>query len=165
MTIRAATAADLPAIIALERQCPSAAHWTELQYQKSFRDQAQDNDKVSRRLVLLIEEISDPATTKNSALPALLGFLVAHNVDREWELENIAVPSGVRRRGFATMLLQELLRRAREANGESLFLEVRESNQLARALYEKLGFLQSGRRKAYYQSPAEDALIYRRVPP
>ena len=113
----------------------------------------------------MIEEISDPASTLISATSSLLGFLVAHNVDHEWELENIAVASIVRRRGLATMLLQELLHRARAANGESVFLEVRESNLLARALYEKSGFCQSGRRKAYYQSPAEDALVYSRKLP
>ncbi|MGA8433035.1 MAG: ribosomal protein S18-alanine N-acetyltransferase [Candidatus Sulfotelmatobacter sp.] len=164
MTIRLATAADLPAVIALERQCATAAHWSEVQYQKSLGDQTREKDKSSHRLILLIEEISDTPSAKNSE-PALLGFLIARNVDREWELENIAVGSAVRRRGLATMLLQELLYRAGAANGESVFLEVRESNQLARALYEKAGFRQSSRRKAYYQGPVEDALVYRRVPP
>ena len=163
MTIRPATAADLPAIIALERQCSTAAHWSELQYRKSFGDQGNDNH--SPRLILVIEEIPDLSSALNSASPALFGFLIARNVDHEWELENIAVANAVRRRGLATKLLQELLRRARTVNGESVFLEVRESNQLARALYEKLGFVQSGRRRAYYQGPAEDALIYRRSLP
>ncbi|HEY4903218.1 MAG TPA: ribosomal protein S18-alanine N-acetyltransferase [Candidatus Sulfotelmatobacter sp.] len=163
MNIRPAIAADLPAIIALERLCATAAHWSELQYRKSFGDQG--NDNRSRRLILVIEEIPDLSPALNSASPALFGFLIARDVDHEWELENIAVANAVRRRGLATRLLQELLRRARTVNGESVFLEVRESNQLARALYEKLGFVLSGRRRAYYQGPAEDALIYRRSLP
>jgi ribosomal-protein-alanine N-acetyltransferase len=40
-----------------------------------------------------------------------------------------------------------------------VFLEVRVSNIAARKLYEKIGFVQVGQRKAYYQHPAEDALI------
>jgi ribosomal-protein-alanine acetyltransferase len=165
LTIRCATAADLPAIIALERQCATAAHWSELQYQKAFGNQAHDKDNPSHRLTLLLEEISDLASPRDSASPPLLGFLIARNLAHEWELENIAVSSAARRRGLATRLLQELLHRARASNGESVFLEVRESNQLARALYEKLGFAQSGRRRAYYQAPAEDALVYRRALP
>ena len=44
----------------------------------------------------------------------------------------------------------------------SLFitLEVRPSNQAARALYEKFGFVQRGVRKGFYKDPAEDGLIY-----
>lgn len=43
-----------------------------------------------------------------------------------------------------------------------LMLEVRESNAPARALYEKCGFEQISVRKNYYQSPTENAIIYRR---
>ena len=43
-----------------------------------------------------------------------------------------------------------------------LTLEVRESNDSARALYAKLGFLQAGLRKNYYRNPKEDALILRK---
>jgi ribosomal-protein-alanine N-acetyltransferase len=50
-----------------------------------------------------------------------------------------------------------------EAQGaESVFLEVRESNRAARFLYEKWSFVESGRRKQYYQGPQEDAIVYRR---
>jgi ribosomal-protein-alanine N-acetyltransferase len=147
MTIRLATATDIPAILALERKSAAAAHWTESQYQKFFENEVNTN---SQRLPLVIEEESN-----------LHGFLIAHQINREWELENIAVASAVRRQGLANKLVQELIRRAREANAESVFLEVRESNHLARALYEKLGFIQTGRRKAYYQAPAEDAILYR----
>jgi ribosomal-protein-alanine N-acetyltransferase len=45
-----------------------------------------------------------------------------------------------------------------------VFLEVRESNAAARALYEKCGFQISGRRKSYYSDPAEDAVLYFWVP-
>jgi ribosomal protein S18 acetylase RimI-like enzyme len=57
--------------------------------------------------------------------------------------------------------LTALLDRARETNSERVFLEVRESNQAARAFYARLGFEQSGRRKLYYANPPEDAVLYR----
>jgi ribosomal-protein-alanine N-acetyltransferase len=157
MNIRLATAADIPAILALERESSSAAHWTESQYQKFFESEINAN---SQRLLLLMDEES---TTLSPQELNLHGFLIAHQIDREWELENIAVASAARRKCLATRLVQELCRRAREANSESIFLEVRESNQSARSFYEKLGFIQTGRRKAYYRAPAEDAILYRRT--
>lgn len=161
MNIRLATPADIPAILALEHACPSAAHWSEKQYRNLFRNEMIES--FSNRVVLLAEETSEePSATPGQTQPALLAFLVAHRLDSEWELENIAVSPAARRRGLATTLIQELFRRARENNGNSIFLEVRESNQLAQVLYEKLGFAKSGLRKGYYQSPSEDAITYRR---
>jgi len=43
------------------------------------------------------------------------------------------------------------------------FLEVRESNTAARALYGSRGFREIGRRKNYYRRPVEDALVMRRI--
>jgi len=50
---------------------------------------------------------------------------------------------------------------ARAKGAQSIFLEVRESNQAARSLYEKWAFVESGRRIRYYQNPQEDAIAYR----
>jgi ribosomal-protein-alanine acetyltransferase len=168
VNIRIATAADIPAILALERQCVLAAHWTELQYQDLFEKHPVEKERPeepSQRLVLAIEEISEAASPLRSCEPSLLGFVIAHRVGREWELENIAVAPSIRRRGLATRLVREMFHRASDASGEAVFLEVRESNQPARAFYEKLAFRQSGRRKGYYQNPVEDAVLYRRALP
>ena len=91
----------------------------------------------------------------------VLGFLVARPIESEWELENIAVMTQRRRCGLGSALVGELSKCARLGGATSLILEVRESNAAARALYEKSGFLQEGRRKDYYRSPAEDAVLYR----
>jgi len=61
---------------------------------------------------------------------------------------------------MGTRLLGEFLDRAKVAGAEMVFLEVRESNHAARALYEKWAFVQSGRRKGYYCVPEEDAITY-----
>jgi ribosomal-protein-alanine acetyltransferase len=160
--IRLATPADIPTILALEQICPSAAHWTELQYRNLLRNEVLES--ISHRVALLAEGTFEeiPAIPIQTQ-PTLLAFLVAHRIDREWELENIAVAAISRRRGLATLLIQDLFRRARENNSHSIFLEVRESNQLAQTLYEKLGFKKSGLRKGYYQTPPEDAILYRRL--
>jgi ribosomal-protein-alanine N-acetyltransferase len=69
---------------------------------------------------------------------------------------NRAVAPDRRRAGIAILLLQ------REFRQKAVFLlEVRESNAAARALYERLGFVEISRRKDYYDNPAETAIVMR----
>jgi ribosomal-protein-alanine acetyltransferase len=143
LLIRKATSADVPALVALERESGMAAHWTREQYQAAF-------DSEPPRIVLLIEEGS-----------AAQGFVVARRVAQEFELENIVVSLPARRRGIGTSLLRAFLDLARQSNATTVFLEVRESNAPARALYHKLTFQQTGHRPCYYRDPEEDAMIYR----
>jgi ribosomal-protein-alanine N-acetyltransferase len=142
--IRSATAADLPAMLALLGQSPSAAQWSETQFRELFGGE-------SPRRVCLVAE----------AAAGLAGFVVAHNVEAEWEIENIVVAESARRRGVGTQLLARLLDRVRSSAACSLFLEVRDSNLAARRLYEKFSFVAAGRRPLYYHNPVEDAVIYR----
>ena len=148
MKIRPATSDDIPAIMHLERASPTAAHWTEQQYSQLFRP-----GLGSERLVLVAHERDDLA---------LSVFLVARHIAPDWELENLVVAPHARRKGLGKRLLEALLERAGETNSESVFLEVRESNAAARALYEQAGFQQTGLRKSYYTNPLEDAVLYRR---
>ena len=59
----------------------------------------------------------------------------------------------------ADALLNELLRRAKGLGLATVTLEVRETNAPAIALYQKTGFVPVGRRKNYYTSPTEDAIL------
>ena len=88
------------------------------------------------------------------------GFLVARVVASEWEIENVAVTPCAHRQGVGRALVRELVERARRAGATCLTLEVRESNQAARRLYEGAGFGEDGRRRGYYHHPEEDALHY-----
>ncbi|MGH9666040.1 MAG: ribosomal protein S18-alanine N-acetyltransferase [Bryobacteraceae bacterium] len=144
LSIRAATSVDMPGMMALEQRAATAAHWSAQQYEALFRDARPE------RTALIIEEES-----------GLQGFVIARVVDREWEIENIAVAGAARRRGLGTRLLGELLDLARGRSAVAVFLEVRESNHAARALYGKWAFLESGRRRGYYKDPEEDAILYR----
>jgi [ribosomal protein S18]-alanine N-acetyltransferase len=153
--IRAATLADVPSMMLLERQSATAGHWTEDQYGQALESES------TKRLVLVIESCT--TTRPSDAATSILGFLVAQHIAPEWELENIVVAPTARRKGLGKRLLQHLLSVARETNSDSVFLEVRESNTAARGLYEEAGFAQTGRRKAYYTSPPEDAILYRRT--
>src|SRR5260370_40886013 len=63
------------------------------------------------------------------------GFLVGQAHADEWELQSIAVRAAGQRRGFGGQLLTEFLEQARERGVKSVYLEVRQSNQAARAFY------------------------------
>ncbi len=146
MPIRPATPADIRALMALERASLTAGHWSGLQYQAIFEPTAPS------RIALLEEEES-----------TLLGFLIARPLGAEWELENLVVAAAARRRGLGTRLLNELFGVLLSQAGAALFLEVRESNRAARALYEKCRFIEVNRRKLYYREPLEDAVMYRLI--
>jgi ribosomal-protein-alanine N-acetyltransferase len=94
--------------------------------------------------------------------PRLLGYVVALVMADEGEIADLAVAPAARRRGIARTLLERATVEVVEAGVRALYLEVRESNAAARALYAALGFEQVGRRRGYYQLPAEDALLLRR---
>ena len=154
--VRIATAEYLPDMIRLERQCVTAAHWTEHEYASLFQAQ----EAASSRLALIAER-KIPAPLRDEKSP-VLGFLVARHVAPEWDLENIVVAPEFRGKGIGTQLMEALFSRAQHTNSESVLLEVRESNAAARSLYETLGFQETGRRKSYYTNPIEDAVLYSR---
>lgn len=75
------------------------------------------------------------------------------------ELANIAVAPEARGRGLGSRLLDHFIEVARGRGVGRLFLEVRESNQVALRLYASRGFHRIGRRRGYYERPREDALV------
>jgi ribosomal-protein-alanine N-acetyltransferase len=144
MRIRRATAADIPALMALENHAATAAHWSMEQYETAFSGEAPS------RVILILDEES-----------CVHGFIAGRALGEEWEVENVVIAGRARRRGFATRLLGEFLDLARGRGAGTVFLEVRESNLAARRLYEKWAFVESGRRRLYYRAPEEDAIVYR----
>ena len=90
------------------------------------------------------------------------GYVGSQSVMGEADMMNIAVSAQYRRMGIAQELVERLVKLLREKNVYSLTLEVRASNEPAKALYSKLGFEQVGRRPNYYRNPKEDALILRK---
>ena len=77
----------------------------------------------------------------------------------EGNIVNIATHPDYRRRGLATAVMRELESRLKERGVEIVFLEVRQSNAGAIALYERLGFKSVGMRKNYYKNPVENAIL------
>lgn len=90
------------------------------------------------------------------------GYVVGWTAGDEAEIANIAVAPSLRARGFGGRLLDGALRELETRGAASTFLEVRESNAAARALYAARGFAEVGRRRGYYRRPVEDALVLRR---
>ena len=93
---------------------------------------------------------------------AVAGYIGSQSVLDAADMMNVAVALESRRGGVAEALIGSLIARLEKAGVRSLSLEVRVSNDAARALYEKLGFSEVGRRKNYYTKPKEDALILRK---
>jgi len=147
LSIRPAESTDLLAMLAIEKHAATAAHWSIEQYEALFR--------ASGQIALIVQEETQQEKAQ------VQGFIIARAIGVEWEIENIALAGPARRRGLGTRLLGEFLDLARAQGAEAVFLEVRESNRAARALYEKWSFMRSGRRQKYYKDPEEDAILYR----
>jgi len=91
----------------------------------------------------------------------VLGYYVAMPVVDELHLLNITVAPALHGQGHGRRLLDRVVQQARATQAVALWLEVRESNQRAREIYQRYGFVQVGRRPAYYPAPGgrEDALL------
>jgi ribosomal-protein-alanine N-acetyltransferase len=89
------------------------------------------------------------------------GYAITRTVADEAELLNIAVEPSLRKCGIGALLLDAAMERCQSAGALEMWLEVRESNAGARALYDLRGFVAVGTRKRYYQAPREDAIVLR----
>ena len=90
------------------------------------------------------------------------GYVGSQTVCNETDMMNVAVTADFRRRGIGKQLVTALVEELKAMDSHCLTLEVRASNTPAQAMYEKLGFVEIGRRPRYYQNPKEDALILRK---
>jgi ribosomal-protein-alanine N-acetyltransferase len=101
---------------------------------------------ISHLWALLVEEV----------LKAYICFWI---VSGEAHLMNIAVHPGGRSKGFGRYLLSRMIEFGESKTIHAVWLEVRPSNVIARQLYEKMGFTETGRRPRYYRDTNEDAII------
>jgi ribosomal-protein-alanine N-acetyltransferase len=95
---------------------------------------------------------------------AIHAYSVAMDGVDETHLLNLTVRPASQRQGLALALLDRLVERGRARGHASLWLEVRVSNQRARQVYARYGFVEAGLRRAYYpdvQGRREDALVLR----
>ncbi len=89
----------------------------------------------------------------------IAGFGGIWVVFEEAHITNVAIASDFRRQGLGKMLMSRLEDIAKEKGAARILLEVRPSNEGARLMYSRLGFLPTGMRKEYYSDNKEDAII------
>jgi ribosomal-protein-alanine acetyltransferase len=139
--IRPAALADAPALVAIERRS-FGDPWSEASFREALSS--------TWNFVLVAQ-----------AARGVVGYLVGREAAGTGEVLNLAVSPEFRRRGVGEALLAAGLAIFRRSRMEEVFLEVRESNTSARALYARHGFRPVGQRSAYYRNPKEDALVLR----
>lgn len=142
--LKRATGRDLPELLALEERCFDRP-WPEGAF-------AQELALPYAQVWLAFDE-GDPRP---------LGYVDFWVIEGEISLLNVAVDPRARRRGLARQLLQVMEDEGRAVGGETVFLEVRRSNEGGLALYRSAGFQQIGIRKGYYAAEKEDAIVMSR---
>ena len=89
----------------------------------------------------------------------IVGYIGCLKIFDEGHITNVAVRPEFRRKHIAENLINVMVSVTEDEDITSWTLEVRESNEPAKALYRKLGFIEAGLRKGYYQDTNEDAII------
>lgn len=88
-----------------------------------------------------------------------LGYICFRMFSGEIHLMNIAIHPKKRGNGFGRHLLAKMIEAGRSGGAETAWLEVRPSNIMARFLYKKTGFKETGRSPRYYDDTNEDAIV------
>lgn len=89
----------------------------------------------------------------------VLGYVGGWSIFGELNITNVCVDQQYRRSGIAERLMQHIIDEARKNNCDIFFLEVRESNEAAIGLYEKMNFKKIGVRKNFYEKPVENGIV------
>jgi ribosomal-protein-alanine N-acetyltransferase len=143
--VRPANVFDLDDLLRIQASAPEAAQWS----RESLREVCAHS---SESLLCAIAESE-----------RLIGFILFRTAADEMEILNLVVEPAQRRRGVGKRLLGFALRRAQAQGIRRIFLEVRETNFAAQALYAANGFHVAGRRACYYAHPVEDAVVLGRI--
>lgn len=141
VTIREMTLEDLPAVTEIDR-LSFPVPWPE----RSYRFEITHNPSAQ----LFVAE---------NSRGEVVGFLGYWLIADEVHVSTFAVHPTHRTRHIGERMMLAALAAARRQGAELATLEVRQSNQPAIRLYEKLGFESVGRRNGYYRDNGEDAIL------
>jgi ribosomal-protein-alanine N-acetyltransferase len=142
VAVRPLVAKDVDAVVSIETEAFSSP-WR----RETFLDLI---DRPGLELLVLEDRQS-----------GIIGYAVLWCILDQGELANMAVRPSFRGRGLGGFLLSKVLDVARERGVESVYLEVRVSNESAVRLYTQFGFSDVGVRRLYYDHPREDARVMR----
>lgn len=144
-TLRAARAADLPGLLALESRFPG--------------------DRLSARQFRY--HLANPRAVLRVLAegPALRGYhLLLTRAGSRWaRLYSLVVDPATRGRGFGRVLLADAERQARRAGCSGLRLEVRQDNVAANALYAAAGYRRLASLRGYYQDGGDGWRLLREI--
>lgn len=151
--VRPAVLADIDDVVAIEGRA-FGDPWARQSFEQLLGD---------LRVHFAVATIGPESPREGGAIPErrVAGYVVAWYVMDEGEIANLAVAPWARGRGIGGTLLDSAIALARARAVATMYLEVRDSNQVARSLYASRGFYQVTRRRRYYRHPVEDALVLR----
>jgi [ribosomal protein S18]-alanine N-acetyltransferase len=143
------TPSQIPEILVLDQICWGSL-WTAEGYLREI-----DSPNSS----LLTLNLFDSESTKCKSKPKIVGIACLWAIADEAHITLLGIAPDYRRQGFGTLLLLALLENAIAQKLGWATLEVNVNNFQAINLYKKFGFEIIGKRKGYYQSTGDDALI------
>jgi ribosomal-protein-alanine N-acetyltransferase len=130
---------DLDRVVAIERQC----------FPTAWRRESYERELLNSNARYLVAAVG----------ARVVGYAGMWVIPPEAHITTIAVEPEYRRRGIGERLLVALLEAAQDMGASRVTLEVRESNQIARTLYEKYGFEAVAYMRGYYPDTGEDAVV------
>ena len=109
------------------------------------------------------KELTDPKRICIGALDLetkkLLGLCSSWMIIDEIHITSIAVDPLHQRRGIGKILLSDLIKRSNTLRTNQMYLEVKDSNEAAKAFYKSMGFKIEGTRSNFYND-GSDAIIF-----
>ncbi|CAG9615014.1 [Ribosomal protein S18]-alanine N-acetyltransferase [Bacillus rhizoplanae] len=140
ITFRNMKEEDISQIVAIE-EASFATPWTAEAFERELK-----MNEYAHYVVMETEE-------------GILGYCGLWAILDESHITNIAVLPQYRGQRLGEALLQEVINKARALGANTMTLEVRVSNEVAKKLYRKYGFQNGGIRKRYYTDNYEDGLV------
>ena len=137
--IRALAKEDVSQVLTIEKETFSMP-WTKRDFEAVLTN--------AQNLYLVVEKEGE-----------ILGYCGLMAVLDEGQITNVAIKKEYRHQGLGQLMLEKLLREGENIGLTQYTLEVRESNQAARALYNRIGFIEAGVRPGFYDKPKENAVI------
>lgn len=138
-TVRKACSTDIPDMVFIEEECFSTP-WS----RKSFAESL--SHSPWHFFVAVCEN-------------KIVAYGGVYLILDEGQISNIATLSAFRGKGIGRAVLDSIIKLCKDEGCERITLELRESNSVARALYESCGFAAVGKRPNFYSNPNETAIL------
>lgn len=157
---------DVPALLAVDRACFGADAWEEQGFWSELAGWPESRHYVLAEPAGAGDAVSGEGGTGGGEPPdeagTVLGYAGLFAVADEATVQTVAVDPAHRGRGLGRLLVEALLAEADTRGVRTVWLEVRDDNTSALALYGAYGFARAGVRRGYYAGGRVDAVVMRR---